>query len=334
MKGGVAAMCVAAARAAARGALASEIIITAVCDEEYQSIGTRALIEAGLSATAAIVTEPTRLAICPAHKGFAWFDIMVHGHAAHGSRPDVGVDAVAHAGLLLAEMIRHERTTLSQHPHPLLGAASMHAATITGGSGWSTYPEQLPPADSSGARCPVRPPRRCAPRLEQLCARVKAEDPRFRRGDRACTPCSRRTTWPSRRADRARAAARARRVGARPHRSTDCRAGPTPPCSPKPASRPICYGPGDIARAHGAEEWIERAGAAGGHRCARARLLGVGALSVPRLTVSQYDVLERAIDRGSRCVVRRRQHEYVVVPERLTFDGRARTAAHAAPHDR
>lgn len=42
---------------------------------------------------------------------------------------------------------------------------------------------------------------------------------------------------------------------------------------------------------------------------------------MPRLTVAQYDILERAIERGSRIVVRRRQHEYVVVPERLAFEG-------------
>ena len=56
MKGGIAAMCVAAARAAARGALASEIIVTAVCDEEYASAGTRALLAQGLHATGAIIT--------------------------------------------------------------------------------------------------------------------------------------------------------------------------------------------------------------------------------------------------------------------------------------
>lgn len=39
------------------------------------------------------------------------------------------------------------------------------------------------------------------------------------------------------------------------------------------------------------------------------------------LTVAQYDVLERAIVRGDRLVLRRRQQEYVVVPERLAFEG-------------
>ncbi len=40
-----------------------------------------------------------------------------------------------------------------------------------------------------------------------------------------------------------------------------------------------------------------------------------------RLTVAQYDILERAIDSGNRVMVRRRQHEYVVVPERITSAG-------------
>ena len=71
MKSGIACMCVAAARAATRGALASEMIIAAVCDEEFGSLGTRALLADGLRGTAAIVTEPTRLAVCPAHRGFA-----------------------------------------------------------------------------------------------------------------------------------------------------------------------------------------------------------------------------------------------------------------------
>lgn len=39
------------------------------------------------------------------------------------------------------------------------------------------------------------------------------------------------------------------------------------------------------------------------------------------LTVGEYDALERAIDNGTRVAIRRRQHEYVVVPERLSSDG-------------
>lgn len=140
MKGGVAAMCCAAWLAAQRG-IAGEIVVAAVVDEEWQSAGTKGLLERGVRADACIVTEPTRLAIAPAHKGFTWTEVDFTGRAAHGSRYDVGVDAIRHAGLLLAELDRLEHEELVRRTHPLLGHASLHASAIAGGSGWSTYPD-------------------------------------------------------------------------------------------------------------------------------------------------------------------------------------------------
>ncbi|HEY3746778.1 MAG TPA: M20/M25/M40 family metallo-hydrolase, partial [Gemmatimonadaceae bacterium] len=100
MKGGIAAMCAAAATAANLES-DRQVLVTAVVDEEYESLGMRALLAAGIRAEMAIITEPTRLAICPAHRGFAWFDVALKGRAAHGSRYDVGIDAIMHAALLL-----------------------------------------------------------------------------------------------------------------------------------------------------------------------------------------------------------------------------------------
>ena len=144
MKAGVAAMCAAAARAvsASGGSLDGEIVIAAVVDEEYSSLGTRALVAEGLRTDAAIVTEPTKLAIMPAHKGFVWMDVVVQGRAAHGSRWDVGVDAIRHAGLLLAALDAIDSELLPSRAHPLLGRPSLHASTITGGIGLSTYPDR------------------------------------------------------------------------------------------------------------------------------------------------------------------------------------------------
>jgi acetylornithine deacetylase len=116
--------------------------VTAVADEEFGSAGTRVLLEAGVTAHAAIVTEPTRLTIAPAHRGFAWCDVVVHGRAAHGSRYELGVDAISHAGLLLAELHAFDATVLRARTHALLGSASMHAGTIRGGTGISTYPDR------------------------------------------------------------------------------------------------------------------------------------------------------------------------------------------------
>lgn len=140
MKGGIAAICVAARNAVQLG-LDGEVIISLVIDEEYESLGTRAMIAAGVHADAAIIAEPTRLALCPAHRGFVWARLEVHGHAAHGSRYDLGVDSITHAALIVAELDRVQQRTLLQRTHPLLGRGSLHASVITGGTGLSTYPE-------------------------------------------------------------------------------------------------------------------------------------------------------------------------------------------------
>ena len=152
MKAGIAAICVAALRAAESG-LAGEVIVAAVVDEEFRSIGTRALIDSGLTAEAAIVAEPTRLAICPAHKGFAWADLDVRGVAAHGSRHDVGVDAITLAALVVADLEQYQQKALTTKSHPLLGRPSLHASLISGGQGLSTYPD----------RCTVQYERRTIP---------------------------------------------------------------------------------------------------------------------------------------------------------------------------
>jgi len=133
MKGGLAAMSAAAARAAARG-IAGEVIVAAVADEEHMSMGTRELLRRGVRADAAIVAEPTGLAIMPAHKGFAWIEIEVRGRAAHGSRYDVGIDAILESTPLLDELSRLEREVLPMRSHPLLGRPSLHVSTIEGGS--------------------------------------------------------------------------------------------------------------------------------------------------------------------------------------------------------
>jgi acetylornithine deacetylase len=140
MKGGIAAMCV-AARDAIESGVDGELIITAVIDEEYESLGTRALLASGIRADAAIVTEPTRLALCPAHRGFVWARLEVRGRAAHGSRYDLGVDAITHAALIVAELDRIQQKSLPQRTHPLLGRGSLHASLISGGTGLSTYPD-------------------------------------------------------------------------------------------------------------------------------------------------------------------------------------------------
>jgi acetylornithine deacetylase len=253
MKSGVAAMCAAAARAADSG-LAGEIIVAAVVDEEYESAGTRTIVERGIRADAAIVTEPTQLAIMPAHLGFVWIDITTHGRAAHGSRWDLGVDAIRHAGLVLAEIDRLDGEELPRRGHPLLGRPSVHASLIDGGTGMSTYPD----------RCTVRIERRTIPgetpdnvrrELEDACARVAARRPSFRA--EVAVTFSQAPSDVAVDAPIVRALGDAIRGQGETVRVEGMTAWTDAALLNTAGIPAICFGPGDIRLAHAAEEYVK-----------------------------------------------------------------------------
>ena len=176
MKGGVAAMMVAAARAKAMN-LRGDILVACVADEEFASKGTEEVV-AKFTADAAIVTEPSHLEITVAHKGFVWFDVIVKGRAAHGSRPELGVDAIVKAGKFLVALEAYDLRLRANPSHPLLKSGSVHASIISGGEELSSYP----------AFCRISLERRTVPGestasvtadLEAMIAEIKANDPAF-----------------------------------------------------------------------------------------------------------------------------------------------------------
>jgi len=173
MKASLAAIMIAAREAKMLG-LKGDLIVTAVADEEVASIGTSAVVER-FGADAAIVTEPTELRLCLAHKGFVWLEVESRGVAAHGSRPDLGVDAIGQMGRILERVVELDRRLRRGDGHPLLGTGSIHASLIEGGQEWSTYP----------ARCVARLERRTIPgedgatstrEIDQLIASARDED--------------------------------------------------------------------------------------------------------------------------------------------------------------
>lgn len=141
MKAGVAASLIAARRAKALR-LGGDVIVTLVVDEEVASKGTQAIIhELGRwRPDAVIVTEPTEMQLAIAHKGFVWFDIETFGVAAHGSRPQLGVDAIIHMGKVLAGLEQLDRQLRAKPGHDYLGSGSVHAGLIQGGQELSSYP--------------------------------------------------------------------------------------------------------------------------------------------------------------------------------------------------
>ncbi len=138
MKGGLAAAVTAFVEIARGPALRGDLVLAAVADEEFASLGTEELMR-HVRTDAAIVTEPTGMDLCVAHKGFLWVEIRVAGRAAHGSRPDLGVDANLEMGRVLCRLGELGVALGGREAHPLLGHGSLHAATLRGGTAWSTY---------------------------------------------------------------------------------------------------------------------------------------------------------------------------------------------------
>jgi acetylornithine deacetylase len=252
MKGGVAAMCAAAAKGAHADS-SRQILVTAVVDEEWESLGMRALLADGIRADAAIITEPTRLAICPAHRGFVWMDIVVTGRAAHGSRYDIGVDAITHAGLLLAELEKLERTRESGPRHQLLGRGSLHASKIQGGVGMSTYPELCNLAIERRT-LPGESAEKALGEIEDACAKVRSEHPQFAARvtlNTAQLPSDVPVDSPI--VTRLRGALEREGVPVK----IEGLSAWTDAAPLNEAGIPtICFGPGDIALAHAAEEFV------------------------------------------------------------------------------
>lgn len=179
MKCGLAA-CLAAAHAVVEAGrpLAGDLLVAGVADEEVASLGMSEVLR-HVRADAAVVTEPTHLRLCLAHKGFSWIEVETFGRAAHGSRFDEGIDANMRMGRFLARLDLLEQELRARPPHRLVGPPSLHAAVLRGGTGTSTY--------AAHARLEVE--RRTVPgeteaqvlaEMQQILDGLAAADPTFR----------------------------------------------------------------------------------------------------------------------------------------------------------
>ena len=161
---------------------AGELVLAAVADEEDLSLGTQHFLKnlpTGFPFDFAVVTEPTNLKVCSAHKGFAWLEVSTEGIAAHGSRPQEGVDAIRAMGKVLQELQILDEHLQAGPAHALLGTGSLHASLIQGGREWSSYPD----------RCVLKYERRTVPgesdgvvegEMSAILGKLRQSDARFR----------------------------------------------------------------------------------------------------------------------------------------------------------
>jgi acetylornithine deacetylase len=124
-----------------------DILLTLVSDEEDKSTGMEYLVEKWLpqispAPSGGIFLEPTEENIGVCHKGFTWYELEITGKAAHGSRPEQGIDAILPLQSAMEELSKIQAELLRPNPDPLLGYPSIHSSIIKGGSELSVIPSQ------------------------------------------------------------------------------------------------------------------------------------------------------------------------------------------------
>lgn len=249
-KGSVAAMFAALLKVAAQKQRPrqTEIIFAALADEENAQGGSRALAASGFKADLAIVGEPTKLKVVTAHKGDFWWKLEARGRAAHGATPHLGKNAIHSMACVVDVLETDYAAELRRRPrHPLLGHATINVGTIAGGRQPNIVPD----------RCEVSIDRRTLPGETEADVRREITALLRRCGVDAvisdtrgapCLPMETDSNLPLVR-QFLRSTGQRRPVGV----DFFCDASVLSNDAGIPS---IVFGPGDIAQAHTADEWI------------------------------------------------------------------------------
>jgi acetylornithine deacetylase/succinyl-diaminopimelate desuccinylase-like protein len=222
------------------------VVFAGLADGENGQGGSRALVAKGFRANLAIVGEPTRLRVVTAHKGDLWLQLETRGKAAHGSRPELGRNAVLEMARIVDLLETTYAAALRRRQHPLLGHPTVSVGAIAGGSQPNIVPD----------RCRISIDRRTVPRETESAVRreIQALLKKHRLNARLLNirnaPCPALETDPNLPLVRRFLAStrQTRPAGVDYFCDAAVLAGGGIPG--------VVFGPGDIAQAHTADEWI------------------------------------------------------------------------------
>ena len=247
-KGSVAAMLTALCELARAGQRPTEmeIIFVGLIDEEHGQAGSRALVAGGLKADLAIVGEATRLQLVTAHKGTSWMCLETRGKSAHGSCPELGHNAI-HTMARVVDFLQTDYAAQLRHRrHSLVGCATISVGAICGGTQANIVPDHcsilidrrtLPGETEAGVRREIL---RALRRKHLTATFVKDKLP-------PCLPLETDPRYPL-------VARFLKNLGQRKP------AGVRYFCDASVLGHggipSVVFGPGDIAQAHTADEWI------------------------------------------------------------------------------
>ena len=257
VKGGLAAMLMAFARLVKeRPAGSASVILACTADEEYTHLGSSALATqlGELKPDLAIVAEPTMLHLVNCHKGAVRWKVVAKGIACHSSTPQLGDNAIYRIARVVSALAEHAAELAQADPHPILGPPSLSVGRVEGGVAANVVPDVCI-IEVDRRVLPGETPLACLARAGRFLEDRLGPDP-LREflppwvtmpalGPEASAPF-----LPALRDAVASALGRPTPVGGVPY-GTD--AGPLAEAG-LPA---VVLGPGDIARAHTEDEWIE-----------------------------------------------------------------------------
>ena len=119
----------------------TEIVFIGFVDEECNQTGSRAFSKLKLKANLALVGEPTRCRVVTAHKGDLWLRLSTRGKAAHGARPELGRNAVHTMAKCIDTIETEYAQNLGKRRHPVLGHPTINTGIVRGGSQPNIVPD-------------------------------------------------------------------------------------------------------------------------------------------------------------------------------------------------
>lgn len=158
-KASLAAMLSAIVAVAKKGKPPRTVTLAAVIDEEVNFRGVRELVAQGVKADFCVVGEPTSLSLVIAHKGAVRGFIRTKGISAHSAHPEKGINAITLMTQVIQALNRYD-TDLRRHTHPLVGSATLTVTMVRGGKGLNLVPD----------RCEIGIDRRTLPKEDPITA--------------------------------------------------------------------------------------------------------------------------------------------------------------------
>jgi acetylornithine deacetylase/succinyl-diaminopimelate desuccinylase family protein len=224
----------------------TEIVLAALVDEENGQSGSRALAAEGFRGDLAIIGEPTRLHVITAQKGDVWLTLRTRGKAAHSSTPHRGINAVHEMARAVDVLETRYAAQLAKRKHRVLGAPTVNVGMIRGGNQPNIVPDE----------CEIGVDRRTIPGesagsvVREIKALLRANQLRAEVSDQKTAPClPMETDVNSPFVKRFMKSAGQRRPEG-VHYFSDAA------IFAQSGTPAVLFGPGDIAQAHTADEWV------------------------------------------------------------------------------